>query len=82
VKDLWNEADSARARQIGNAYQSEHDVSAYLGQAVGIDPRTEEVWLGSTAQEIHRKRAAAGVSSPFYCLRVGRNFYLRKGRTK
>lgn len=75
----WGEADSARARQIWETYQKEHDVSARLGQAVGIDPATGQVWFGESAKDIFFQREAEGIRSPFYCVRVGSDFYIRKG---
>jgi hypothetical protein len=82
MEEAWNDAYSERALKIWEAYKQEHDVSAHSGQAVGIDPVTEEVWFGASAQDIERERAAAGIASPFYCLRVGSDFYLRKGPRK
>jgi hypothetical protein len=75
----WTEADSERSRQIWQNYQQEHDVSAQVGQAVGIDPVTEHVWFGESARDIFRQRQAEGLHSLFYCVRVGSGFYVRKG---
>ena len=75
----WSDADSARAREIWESYQKEHDVSAHMGQAAGIDPLTGSVWFGESAQDIFVQRRAAGLQSPFYCVRVGADFYVRKG---
>jgi hypothetical protein len=75
----WTEADSERAQQVWRDYQKEHDVSSRLGQAVGIDPATGRVWFGESAKEIFLQRENEGIHSPFYCLRVGADFYVRKG---
>ena len=79
TEPAWTENDSERARQIWQAYQEHHDVSARAGQAVGIDPATGRVWFGESAQDIYRQQQAEGLPSPFYCVRVGSDFYIRKG---
>ena len=37
------------------------------------------VWFGESAQDIARKMREEGVEAPFYCVRVGQDFYVRKG---
>jgi len=78
-ESTWTKADSKRAERIWQAYRQAHDVSARIGQAVGIDPANGRVWFGKSAQDIFRQRQAEGLHSPFYCLRVGSDFYVRKG---
>jgi hypothetical protein len=76
---LWSEADTARALELWKAYQREHDVSAYVGQAVGIDPASGRVWFGESAQDIVQKLDAEGNAAPLFYLRVGSDYYQRKG---
>jgi hypothetical protein len=76
------EADKARALQIWSEYQERHDVSDRKGQAVGIDPANGRVWFGESALDIWRQMQAEGGARPFYCLRVGYDYYLRKGGHK
>ena len=71
--------DTVRARAIWVQYQCEHDVSKHLGQAVGIDPVSERIWFGTKALDIARQMRAEGIDRPFYCVRVGADFYGRKG---
>ncbi len=75
----WTEDDSAKARRIWADYQQSHDVSDRLGQAVGIDPETGRVWFGQSGIDIRRQQEAEGGWSPLYLLRVGQNYYIRKG---
>jgi hypothetical protein len=75
----WTEADSLKARQIWADYQKQHDVSSRQGQAVGIDPATGRVWFGATAKDIVAEAEAAGSRAPLYFLRVGLDYYQRKG---
>jgi hypothetical protein len=75
----WTEDDSARARRFWSEYQQQHDVSDRIGQAVGIDPDTGRVWFGESAIDIRRQQEAEGDSKPLYVLRVGYDYYLRKG---
>jgi hypothetical protein len=75
----WTDADSERARQIWAEYQREHDVTALVGRTAGIDPVSRCVWFGESAADIWRQRQAEGVDTPIYCVRVGFDYYLRKG---
>jgi hypothetical protein len=74
----WTEADTHRALEIWDEYQSKHDVSDRLGQPVGIDPVSGRVWFGESGLDIRRQMEAEGISRPFYCLRVGSDHYLSK----
>jgi len=76
---LWTDDDSQRAREIWAEYQSQHDVSALIGQAAGIDPSSGRVWFGESAADIWRRRKAEAIEAPIYCVRVGFDHYLRKG---
>lgn len=75
----WTEGDTARAVQIWAEYQKEHDVSDRKGQAVGIDPVSGRVWFGESGLAIREQMLAEGIERPFFCLRVGYPYYLRKG---
>jgi hypothetical protein len=75
----WTEADSVKARQIWADYQRQHDVSDRHGQAVGIDPVTGRVWFGESARDIMLQLQAEGCWTPLYFLRVGYDYYQRKG---
>jgi hypothetical protein len=80
VETEWKPEDSERALRIWDEYQRSHDVSARRGEAVAIDPRTGEVWFGDDMLDITRQREARGRSGPTFALRVGRDYYYRKGR--
>lgn len=71
--------DVARAKQIWAEYQRQHDVSARKGQAVGIDPVSGRIWFGESALDIRKQMDAEGASVPLFVLRVGHDYYLRKG---
>jgi hypothetical protein len=75
----WTEADSIKARQIWADYQRQHDVSDRHGQAVGIDPASGRVWFGESARDIMLQMQAEGLWTPLYFLRVGHDYYQRKG---
>lgn len=70
---------TARALKIWAEYQKKHDVSNRIGQAVGIDPKSGRIWFGESALDIVRQMDAEGAFTPFYCVRVGYDYYLRKG---
>ena len=71
--------DSDKAREIWAQYQCQHDVADRTGQAVGIDPVSGRVWFGRKALDIAQQMRAEGIDRPFYCVRVGSDFYGRKG---
>ncbi len=71
--------DTAKARELWVEYQRQHDVADRMGQAVGIDPVSGRIWFGRKALDIARQMRAEGIDRPFYCVRVGSDFYGRKG---
>lgn len=79
TEEKLTDADVARAEEIWRGYQRTHDVSARKGQAVGIDPHSGRVWFGEDALDIYDQMKAAGCFAPIYCVRVGYDYYGRKG---
>jgi hypothetical protein len=75
----WTDADTARALQIWAEYQRQHDLSDRIGQAVGIDPVSGRVWFGESGIEVVQKMRAEGIDRPLFGLRVGSDYYVRKG---
>ena len=76
---IWSPAHLARAKQLWAEYQKEQDVSARLGQTAAIDPVSGRVWFGDSATDIWRQQDAEGLQAPCYFVRVGKDYYLRKG---
>ena len=75
----WDPADSAKCKQIWEAYQQEHDLSARHGQTAAIDPKTGRIWFGESLRDVVDQRAAEGLDSPIYLKRVGHQTYHLKG---
>jgi len=75
----WTERETDEAGRIWADYQREHDVSNHNGQAVGIDPVSRRVWFRESAKDIVRSLDAEGICVPLYFLRIGQDFYARKG---
>ena len=75
----WTDADTERALAVWTNYQARHDVSARKGQAVGIDPASGRVWFGESDLDICLQQQTAGDAAPLYFLRVGFDYYGRKG---
>jgi hypothetical protein len=75
----WTKTETEQARHIWKAYQQEHDVSAQIGQTAGIDPVSGRVWFGKSAKDIVTQMESEGVTTPLYFMRVGSDYYLRKG---
>jgi len=72
-------ADVERAKQIWTQYQAVHDLSGREGQAVGIDPFSGRVWFGESMADIVHQMKREGSETPLLFLRVGLNYYCRKG---
>lgn len=75
----WTEQDTERALRAWDEYQRHNDVSAQIGQTVGIDPDTGRVWFGASASAIRKELDASKVNPRLLFLRVGSRYYLRKG---
>ncbi len=76
---MWTEADTLRACRIWADYQRENDVTGHNGQAVGVDPASGRVWFGESAKDIVLSLEALGIRTPLFFLRVGQDYYARKG---
>jgi hypothetical protein len=79
VQSSWSSTHLERAIQYWAEYQHEHDISDRLGKTAGIDPVSGRIWFGDSAQDIWQQQEAAGIRTPCYFVRVGKNHYLRKG---
>ena len=72
-------SDTERAQQIWAEYSSHSDLSGRLGQAAGIDPVSGRIWFGESASDIVRQMDSSGEFTPLYFIRVGEDWYFRKG---
>lgn len=79
MDSLWTEEDTARALEIWAEYERQHDLSERSGQVAGVDPSSGRIWFGESAQDIDQQMREMGAVVPFYCVRVGQDYYLRKG---
>jgi hypothetical protein len=49
---------------------------------VGIDPASGRVWIGEAATDIWKQQEAEGIDVPLYYVRIGSDYYVRKGGRK
>jgi hypothetical protein len=75
----WTTEDTARARRIWADYQQQHDVSELVGKTAGIDPVSGRIWFGESAADIWQQMEVEGLAAPLYHVRVGSDYYVRKG---
>jgi hypothetical protein len=76
----WTELDTAKAKKIWSIYQLQNDLTEKLGQTAGIDPVSGRIWFGSSIKEVVTELQTAGYpQTPLYFVRVGSDFYYRKG---
>ena len=71
--------DLTRAEAHWEKYQRMHDVSDRMGKTAGIDPDTGQVWFGDSIIDITSTRKNEGMTNPIYFVRVGWDYYYRKG---
>ena len=75
----WTEADSVKAKKIWMQYQKQYDLSDRIGQTVGIDPQSGQLWFGESIRDIVSQRDAKGLKSLLFFERVGSETYINKG---
>ena len=76
---MITDKEVAYAENIWRDYQEKNDVTDQKGQTVGIDYKSGKIWFGKSASDIVSKRAEKGLDNPLYFIRVGYDYYLRKG---
>ena len=75
------DVDIDEAKRIWAEYEQTHDLTGHEPQeAVGIDPKTGEVFFGQSAKDITLRLLAERRNRPLYFRRVGSPYYGRKGR--
>lgn len=74
--------DIERARALWDEYCQRHDTAPRHGQTAGIEPASGRIWFGDSAVDVHRQKVADGIDAPLYVVRVGYDYYLRKGRRR
>lgn len=83
LEPTLTDLDWSKAKSFWAEYQKSHDVSAYYGQVVGVDPVSGDVFLGGrTSGELIDRLLAEGLWRPLLVWRVGFNYYgrMRGGR--
>jgi len=73
------QVDVERARTLWEEYCRGHDLTALIDQTAGIEPNTGRIWFGESAIDVSDKMLADGVDAPAYFVRVGFDYYVRKG---
>ena len=76
----WTQADTRKAKQIWAEDQERHNLSDRIGQTVGIDPKSGNVWFGESIRDIAMQRSSQGLDSPLFFERIGSDTCFRKGR--
>jgi hypothetical protein len=74
----WKPEYTARAQQIWELFQKQHDLSDKRGKVAAIDPESGRVWIGDSSVDVAEKMQAEGVIAPVYLVRVGSDYFLRK----
>ena len=75
----WTDAETSKAVGVWAEYQKRHDTSGLVGQTAGIDPSTGRIWFGESAADIWQQMELEGLDKPLYYVRVGSDYYVRKG---
>lgn len=77
--ESWTTADTERAEAIWRDYEQSHDVSDQEGRTAGVDPRSGRVWIGDFMFEVVEQMRGEGMDAPLYFVRIGSDFYFRRG---
>lgn len=72
--------DVERAEQIWAEYQRTHDLSADKDRVAAVEPVSGRVWIADSGIDLVHLKEAEGISEPVYLIRVGYDYYVRKGR--
>lgn len=72
--------DTARAQEIWDEYVRSHDLSELKGKVAAVDPAGGGVWIGDSGVAVADKMHADGVHSPVWLVRIGSDYFVRKGR--
>lgn len=72
--------DVERACAIWDEYRRQHDITPLVDQTAGIEPISGRIWFGESAADVYQKKIADGIEAPMYVVRVGYDYYVRKGR--
>jgi hypothetical protein len=75
----WTPEDTQTATRLWEEYQASHDVSDQKGRTAGIDPQSGRVWFGDSLKDIVQQMDEEGSRTPLYFVRVGYDYYVRKG---
>jgi hypothetical protein len=75
----WTEVDTQRAIAAWDEYQRSHDVSGLKGKTAGIEPESGRVWIGESGLDVSQQMESEGIHRPFYAVRIGYDYYIRKG---
>ena len=76
----WKPEYTAKALQIWDAYQQQHDLSKLNGKVAAIEPHSERIWIGNSGVDVAAQMQSEGIETPVYLIRIGSNYYIRKGR--
>ncbi len=74
-----SEAQTAEALRRWSEYQKVHDLTDLQGMTAGIDPDSGRIWLGESIRDVVRQMRADGLDAPLQFMRVGSDYYFRKG---
>jgi hypothetical protein len=77
--ETMTDEDVRVAQERWKEYQASHDVSALRGQAAGIDPHSGRIWFGDDMVEVVDAMKSDGIHVPLYFVRVGYDYFYRKG---
>lgn len=76
----WKPEFTSRAKEFWKRYAASHDLSDMEGKIAAVDPVNGQVWIGNTARQIADAMRASGTQRPVCLIRVGADYFVRKGR--
>ena len=67
----WKPEYTARAQDVWERYERDHDLTTQRGKVAGIDPETVRIWIGESGVEVAEQMEAEEVEAPVYLIRIG-----------
>src|SRR5688572_13495136 len=74
--------DIERAEAVWTEYVRSHDISDRTAWTAGIDPESGRIWFGESILDVMAQQDVEGVDAPLLFIRVGSDYYFRKGLPK
>jgi hypothetical protein len=78
----WRPEYTARALELWEAYQRQHDLSIQVGKVAAIDPVSGRVWIDEPGVDVVAQMRSEGADVPVYFVRIGCPSFIKRRSTE